>query len=209
MTMKKAIYIIMLLAMTSTVYAQYGGGFWGYTYDISLPMGETSDFTGKTSFRGFTLQGRGYLNPQFSLGGKVGWRVFFEKLEDTHEFSFETDDGRPINGSVDGTQWKSINVFPILATAHWYNGDPSINDFGWHAGLGVGTSAIKRRVEIGVLAIEETKWHYTIAPEIGMTYGISTSVKAFLSAAYHYSMKTSDTPSNTYLSFHIGLASVF
>ena len=51
--MKKYIYVIALLtATTSTSFAQ---GLFSISYDIGLPVGNTSDFIGNASFRGFGI----------------------------------------------------------------------------------------------------------------------------------------------------------
>ena len=50
------------------------------TYDMSLPMGETSDYVGQFSARGFGFEGRSFLSDNTAIGGSFGWHVFYERL---------------------------------------------------------------------------------------------------------------------------------
>ena len=207
--MKKIFTITACLLFSVAVFGQYKGGMWSYTYDISFGLGETQEFIGATSFRGMSIAGSGFITDQISLGGSFGWHTFYERVAEVEEFDFIDDEGERVTGALAGTQYRYINSFPILATAKWYNKNPVFETFSFFAGLGVGTSIIKRRIEIGIFAIDETKWHFTVAPEVGMVYGVGEGVKAFLSGQYFYSLKTNDTPSHSQFTIHLGLASTF
>jgi len=208
--MKKILTISACLLFSVAVFGQYKGGLWSYTYDISFGLGETSDFIGAASFRGMSIAGSGFVTDKIAIGGSFGWTTFYEKTNNkTEEFDFIDDDGERVTGALWGTQYRYINSFPILVTAKWYSKNPVFETFSFFAGLGAGTSIIKRRLEIGVIAIDETKWHFTIAPEVGLVYGLGEGVKAFLSGQYYYSLKTNETPSHSQFTLHLGLASTF
>lgn len=207
--MKKILTISACLLFSVAVFGQYKGGLWSYTYDISFGLGETSDFIGATSFRGMSIAGSGFVTDKIAVGGSFGWTTFFEVTTEVEEFDIIDSDGERITGALAGTQYRYINSFPILATVKWYNKNPVFETFSFFAGLGVGTSIIKRRIEIGVFAIDDTKWHFTVAPEVGLVYGLGEGVKAFFSGQYYYSLKTNETPSHSQFTLHIGLASTF
>ena len=207
--MKKLIVIAIALSTAFTMYGQYKGGIWNYTWDVSIPLGETSDFTGVTSGRGVTISGKGFVSENIALGGQFSWHTFYEKEFTTSSFDITNSDDERIVGDINGTQLRYINSFPILFTAHYFTKNPVFSEFSLFAGLGAGTSIIKRRLEIGIVAFEETKWHFTMAPEVGIVYGFNTNLKLFLSAQYFYSVKTSTTPSQSHMTFHIGFASTF
>lgn len=208
--MKKLIILAFALAPFFGLQAQYNGGLWAYTWDISFGLGETNDFISQTSFRGFNLRGSGFVTPQVAIGGQFSWHTFYQKEADkVQEFDFEDEDGNRVVGDIWGTQFRYINSFPLLGTVHWYSDNPVLNDFAFFVGGGVGTSIIKRRLDVGVFTADESKWHFTVAPEAGIVYGFNAAVKAYLSAQYFYSFKTSETPSQNQLSLHIGFASTF
>ncbi len=82
--MKKILTITACLFFSVAVFGQYKGGLWSYTYDMSFGLGETSDFIGAASFRGFSLAGSGFVTDQISLGGSFGWHTFYEKVYARH-----------------------------------------------------------------------------------------------------------------------------
>lgn len=72
--MKKIIpLIIVLSALTIGANAQNIAGF---VYQVSLPTGETKDFIDNTSWFGFGLEGRQFINENASVGMYVGWNKF-------------------------------------------------------------------------------------------------------------------------------------
>ena len=191
------------------MFGQYKGGIWSYTYDMSFGLGATKDFIEPASFRGMTISGSGFISEKVSLGGQFTWNTFYEKTARVSEFDFINEDDERVTGALAGTQYRYINSFPLLVTARYWNKNPVFEDFAFFGGLGVGTSIIKRRIEVGIFAIDETKWHFTIAPEVGAAYSLSESLMFFLSAQYFYSFKTSDLPEHSHLTLHVGFASTF
>ena len=208
--MKKIILISSCLLITAAAFGQYRGGLWSYTYDIAFPMGATGDYTSPTSFRGMTITGSSFVSENVSIGGQFTWNTFYEKLSDeTQNFDFINDDDERVVGAVNGTQYRYINSFPLLLTGRYFNKNPVFESFALFGGLGVGTSIVKTRLELGIFSADEVKWHFTMAPEVGLVYGPGDAVKLFLSAQYFYSFKTSDTPEHTHLTLHVGFASTF
>ena len=209
--MKKIMIISSFLFFsTGMAFGQYHGGLWTYTYDIAFGTGETSDFIGQTSFRGMSITGQSFISEHISLGGQFTWNTFYEKLDnELAEFDFIDDDEDRVTGALYGTQFRYINSFPLLVTAKYFNKNPVFENFSVFGGLGAGTTIIKRRLEIGIFSADETKWHFTLAPEAGLVYGLGEGFKFFLSGQYFYSFKTSETPSHSHFSLHLGFASTF
>ena len=75
--MKRIIYILSIIALFST--SAYSQGMFSISYDIGLPIGETSNFIGNASFRGFGVEGRGFITDNLSYGGSFNWAVFYEE----------------------------------------------------------------------------------------------------------------------------------
>ena len=83
---------------------------WAFTYDVGVPMGETSDYIDNASWRGFTVQGRSFINPNFSIGGSFSWQVFNSRTDETVNFSFQPEGAdKPINGTLSGEQLRYID----------------------------------------------------------------------------------------------------
>jgi len=57
-----------------------GGGVWNFDWNMGFPMGDTKDFIGQPTFRGFSIEGRSYVTENITVGGIAGWSVFYEIL---------------------------------------------------------------------------------------------------------------------------------
>jgi hypothetical protein len=73
-------------------------------------------------------------------------------------------------------------------------------------GLNAGGYVVERRVEVGLLATEERKWQWGIAPEVGILFPFSVDVSGFFNARYNYAWESGDNPAMVYWSFGVGLA---
>jgi hypothetical protein len=215
--MKKVLIAMVVFFLYTSLYAQeentYYPGLWGYTYDIGLPVGDTKEFIDNVSFRGFTVKGSKFINPNLSVGGSIGWHVFNEKKDDVSEpldFIIEFDDGseKDVVGSITGDQYRYINSFPFMVNLNYFLKNPSRNDISFYGGLGLGAMAIKKRVEVAVLSVDDTNWHFGLVPEIGLVkrfnsvYYLNTGVK------YNHAFNAGGN-GHSYLNFMVGILSEF
>jgi hypothetical protein len=170
--------------------------FVGGSYSISLPTGDTEDFAGNTSWRGLTFEWRKFFRPDVSAGFHLGWNVFDERTERTAEIL----DGI---GAVSGVQFRYVNAFPLLANMHYYLGRPgaTVRPF---VGGNIGAYVIEQRLELGIVGLEETKWHFGLAPETGLGARLSNTTWFFTSVRYNHAFESGDVPSQTYWSINIG-----
>jgi len=183
--------------------------YWSYTYDISVPLGETADFVSAASFRGFSIEGRSFIKSNLSIGGSIGWHVFYEEVRDeVINFSLNTDE-QVISGAVSGVQYRYINAFPILFNADYYFGDINTDEIIPFVGLGAGTSIVSRRLELGIVGLTETSWRLAVSPELGATFKVGPRNHLIVSGQYMYNFKNDPEPSTSYLSFGIGFTSYF
>jgi len=68
--MKKLyITLVVVLMGASSAFSQ---AFWTVSYDIGVPIGEFGKFMGEPSFRGFSVNGNGYLTDNITLGRTHG-----------------------------------------------------------------------------------------------------------------------------------------
>lgn len=190
--MKKLLFIISALILSSVAFSQ---NYWNLTYDISTPLGETRNLVEKTSFRGFGIDGRGFINDNITVGGSWSWNVFYERRDDQSY----TKDTRTIHGN----QFGYINAMPFMVTSHYYFGeDAGIRPY---FGTGAGTIWKEEKLEIGTYSITSNSWQFGLTPEIGIFLPVGTTAFIFLNAKYTYGVKTSKLEPTSYLNIGIGI----
>jgi len=189
---------IMLFGATS--FAQ-GGGIWNFDWNMGFPMGSTTDFVGQPSFRGFSLEGRGYVTDQITVGGIGGWNVFYDNNSWTSEDVGET-------GTIYGYQRHYLNTMPLMVTSHYYFSQGSIMPY---MGVAVGTYYIESRDFMGIYYEQGKDWHFGAAPEVGIIayLGSSSNTALNLNFKYNWAAKTKNQDSYTWLGINVGISYVF
>ena len=174
------------------------------TYTISAPVGDTKEFIDSTSFLGVDFNYRHFLSDRVSVGGSVGWNVFDQKR--TELATIRTDD---FNGDISGTQFRYINSFPIMATAHYYLG----NTDGTHAYVGgrAGLYYVKQRLELGTVAFAKDGWQFGVVPEVGVIAPINYSTKFIANVQYNLPVSSGtflggESRSWQSIAFNVGIA---
>ncbi len=187
--------VILLLVTSAAASAQQiGDYFFGFGYNVSVPISDMKDFTDGTSFRGVNMEFRKIVRPNVTVGFMAGWHVFDERTDEV--VSLDVAD-------IQGTQLRYINSFPLMVNAHYYFGDRGgVRPF---IGANVGTYYIERRVEIGLFLVDDDAWHFGLAPEAGIVVPIGWRARGFLNARYNWAIEASDFTGN-YWSFSIGAA---
>jgi outer membrane protein W len=167
---------------------------WGAEYMVSSSTGETKDFVNDFSWRNFGIEGRNMVEDNVSVGLYFGWNVFAEKTDSLIQFDEAT--------AVSGVQFRYINAFPIMATAHYYFGRRrSVRPY---VGAGVGTYYAENRLEIGLVAFQTKNWHLGVAPEVGLLIPVNWDVRAMLNVRYNYGLKAGGTKLS-YFTFGFGI----
>ncbi len=193
--MKRYIYLIIFIFVS---FCSFGQGMFSISYDIGLPVGETTDFISQPSFRGFGIEGRGFITDNLSYGGSFNWAVFYEEF-DAQEWNIE-DDTR----TAYGRQFRYINSFPLMATMHYYFGEWDATRL--YAGGGIGAQKIDQRTDVGLYSDTSKKWRLAFAPEIGVLIPVNFSSSINLAVKYQYAVKVGDADAVSYINFKIGLA---
>lgn len=186
------ILVVLLISITS-----YSQGFYNINYTMSMAVGETGEYISSPSFRGLSFEGGEFISDNVSIGGVITWSVFFEKS--TNE-SFTED-----NMTITGTQYRYLNVFPILFQAHYYiNSDddkPSV-----YMGGGAGAYRMVKRTSLGIWQSEQNSWHFGISPEVGILIPLGISTDLNIGMKYHYVIKTSETTDFSWFGLNVGIA---
>lgn len=188
----------VVFALLTVTGASAQDNWFSISYGASTPTGSTSDFTSGTSWRNIGVDYSTFVKRHIAAGFSASWSVFSDRVEDVTS-SFEGVD-------ITGTQIRYVNAFPLLLTGRYFlNGRSSNSKLDGWAGAGVGTMISENRVEVGTLAVEETKWHLAIAPEVGVAYSLHRDMSLFGQVKYTYGFKTSNIE-HSFLNFNVGLA---
>lgn len=193
--MKRYLYLIAIFILITT--GSFAQGLFSISYDIGLPIGTTSDFIGQPSFRGFGVEGRGFITDNLSYGGSFNWAVFYEEFGPQE---WEIDE----TGTAYGKQYRYINSFPLMATMHYYFGEWDATRL--YAGAGIGAQKIDQRTDFGLYTVNDNNWRFGFAPEVGVLIPVNFNSSINLSAKYQYAVKSGDNDAVSYISFKIGLA---
>jgi hypothetical protein len=168
----------------------------GLSYQFSIPIGNTYNYTPPVSWRGIGLDTATFIRPDLAVGLAFGWNVFFENTTSTLHFK-GTD--------VTGNQDRALNVWPTLVNARWFPKISSNRDIQPYIGGNVGGYIIERYLAIGQTAVQETHYHFGVAPEIGVF--IQNPVGAFfLFARYNMAFASGGVPFQQFLTFSLGYA---
>lgn len=191
--MKKIFISIIVVLFAVQSYAQES--FWSMTYQTSIPMGETTDFASKMSFRGFGFEGRWFVDNNVSIGGSANWNVFYEKQD---KKTTELD-----NITLTGTHYNYINAFPFYANvAYYFNEGSYIRPY---AAMNVGVIYSVYRKDIGLYTITDEPWKFGVAPEIGVLIETYGGANFTLNFRYNYGLESSNTDPLSYLGINLGV----
>jgi hypothetical protein len=180
------------LLFSSVTFAQ--ATYLGGTYSIGIPSGGIESYISAPSFRGANFEGLKELNSNLAVGWILGWNVFSEKrVNEVYTYD---------NLTMTGTQFRYMNLFPMIARG--------LYEFGTsegtrpYLGAGMGVTADIAKTNIGLYSFQNTGWHFTVAPELGIKiplgYGsITTSLR------YTYGVKTKEIDNISYFSVNLGM----
>ena len=177
-----------------------GGGMWHFDWNMGFPMGsESTDFISQPSFRGFSIEGQGFVTNTITVGGYGAWNVFYE------DFGWQTEIHD--NVSIYGYKRRSLNIVPLMVTGHYFFLQGSIQPY---AGIGVGTYYIESRDNLGIYYIQGKAWHFGLAPEVGIVMPVGMG-NTGINVGFKYNMaaKTKDEAGYSWLGINIGLSYLF
>jgi hypothetical protein len=197
-TMKKILVIIAVFISTAS-FAQRS--FWAFNYEMSFSAGEQSDYISDPSFRGWGVDGRGFLTQNFSVGGSFSWEVFDQIYRNLETDLTDVTDN--VSGAITGAQYRYINTLPILVNAHYYLG--SNGAMRTYFGLGLGTAYMEQRTDIGFVSISANGWGLALQPEVGVLIPFGLSGGGLnVAGKFRYTTKTSDTIPVSFFTLAVG-----
>jgi len=180
--MKNIRYIVLGISLLTVLNgtAQVVDYYSTVNYGISVPLGDTKDFISNTSFRGFSFEFGRFFTEEISVGFLFAWSVFNESFpRDTYELEDLT---------LTGNLYRYINAFPLMASGRYYFSPDS--KFRPYLGLASGAYVINKVSDFGVHRYENKNWHFGLAPEAGIIFGIGTEAYLNLGARYNHAFKS-------------------
>ncbi len=175
--------MILLLLVTGLSYGQRAY-IAGMSYLISSPTENTKECIDKTSYLGFSLEGRKFVSDHFSLGASFQWNAFFQDVTD------------PIPAT------NTMNAYPLMATLHLY---PTKNDkFIPYAGIGIGAVRVYQRVERVMSLDEKSAWLFGVAPELGAIVRLGTEVGMLFNIKYIHAFESGEMLTQSFFSVSLG-----
>lgn len=167
------VFAALGLAAAAPASAQVLGGF---TYSWATPGGDLSDnFIGNDSWVGVSMEVRRLLNPNASVGLSVGYTAFYENTTDPLFLP---------GGTVSGEQYRSMNMFPILATGHLYS--KAGGKIQTYIGLGIGAYVMKQRMDVADTEVKTSNVVVGFAPELGFILNKGNRNEIAIFGRYNY-----------------------
>jgi hypothetical protein len=174
---KKIVLAILVLTLTASLTAR--APFWSaVTYQIAVPMGNTSDYISNTSFLGGGVEGRYMLNPRVSAGFSLDWNYYSQGNRSSH-------------------------MFPTLFNLHVYLGRPGVQPY---IGIGVGSYYIRSWRQFSWGWSWEDSWHFGFSPEFGFAFRRlhGPPFGFMIGARFHYAVASGPIPDQSYWAFKMG-----
>ena len=195
--MKKIKLLIAISALLIST-SSFGQFFYSsLSYNISVPVGSTSDFISKVSFRGLSLVVGRYITDNLAGEVRYSWSTFYEAKDYA---TYPTDDG---SGDISGKQFRYINAFPLTGGLR-YVWNPSSNFSPYIAG-GLGGYKINERTDMGIYYSEDRLWRFGFYPEVGFDYDFSHNFGIVVYARYDYALKAKNSDPFSAIAFGIGV----
>lgn len=185
-------FLIAFTLLSLSVYSQ--GTLIKINYAPSLPLGNTADFSGNFSGRGFNVEFYKLSDNKKGFGAEVGNVTFFEKVPD------QTINSGSV--AIHGNQFRNISITPLLLQyIYIFNSTGPIRPYAsFGAGIGINTQTI----DMGVFVDKVQSNQLTIKPELGLIYEISDYVGIKLSGKYYQTFENSTMDSHSLLGINVG-----
>ena len=169
-------------------------GYTSLSYNTAAPLGDTKDFIQTYSWRGISLESHWFLSDNVTLGGYLGWNVFYEKT--SGDFSEGTQ-------TLSGTQQRYLNAIPLIAEGRYHFGDEgTIRPY---LGFGLGTYRTLQRTEMGIFRSENNNWQFGLTPAVGILIPVGPTALQ-LGIRYNIAFETDDAIGHSYLGINLGVA---
>ena len=175
--MKYIKIIIPLMLFAFTAFSQ--NTLTVLSWSMGFSTGKTSEYVGKPSFSGFSIEGHRFMKPNVSVGLITGWNIMNEKTNESVSIN---------NTTLTGEQGRYLNIIPLLFSASYYIRKNSSATFVPFIRGNIGTYYIMQRFDVGVYTLNNDNWHFGLSPELGFMVKASNKINIIASGRYNYAM---------------------
>lgn len=194
--MKKIFIIALFTVFTVSAFSQRN--LTSFQYSMGFGAGNMHDFISAASFRGFTIDYRGFVKPYLGVGVDLGWNVFYDEMPEG-QYDYK-------NVTYVGKQWRYSNHFPMLFGGDYYHvTDGKITPY---AGFAIGTMYSLQNTDMGTYTFEKDAWHFAMRPEIGALIKFAPGAGLNVVGKYYYGLKAGDLPAQGYFTVNVGFVFV-
>ena len=184
MKIKSVLIIIITILVSSSSFAQQKGKYLASIYyNMSFPVGRTSDFIKNPSFAGVSFDGKQFISNKTAIGLLFGWNVFNKQNDGLQTFP---------NGAIYGSTASYVNALPFLASATYFPNTSRNAKTKFYMTGYVGAYDILTQLELGVSTLESNNWHFGLAPEVGVYYQAGRTTNLTLSVRYNYAFSSGE-----------------
>ncbi len=193
----KNLYLFLFACVLSTgVFAQ--DNFFGMTYNMAVPLGESADFIDKYSWGAMGLEWKKMTNENVAVGVNLSWQIFSQKVD------HGTIEIPELNASISGSQLRYFNYFPFTLTGSYhFNPQGKIIPF---VGAGAGLYRVLQRFDISGFAYDQNTWNFGLYPEVGILIPSGGSADFFVNSKYHYILPVDGGITHSYLNINVGFS---
>lgn len=154
--MKKTIILsLIVLASFGTAFSQ---SILSFGYEPASPIGDMTQFVDKFSLRGLSAALNVHVTKKITVGFTTQWTGFFDDPP-RHSEDFT-------GGAITAGAWKEFYIWNLFANAKYFFVEKGAVIP--YAGLSVGTAYTDQRLKVGTYEVNDHKWRFTMAPEVGM-----------------------------------------
>lgn len=187
--MKKIILILAIgFSCVSIGKAQsYGNNMrqvYSLNYQMSVPLGSSTDFVSKASFEGINVNWAYFLNQNLAVGVDLTYNNYHQKIG---QQIYRPNDFTAVNAA----QYRYTQVFPLKAQVkYFFAPNRFIKPY---AALGIGALSAGEHIIIQDMDAWNNNWGFLLAPEIGMLipFGRDANWGANVTAGYNWSTNSS------------------
>lgn len=190
----KNIVITTLLFLGVSFVASAQNSLFSTSYVITVPLANTSDYIDNVSGRGINFEFQKFINPHVTFGVEAGHSTLYKREEE----KVYTEG----SASISGVQYRYQYTWPILATANYYALRTGL--LRPYAGIGLGTMASHRRLDMGIYTTDKTHWQFAIKPEVGALIQPNANMAFKVGAKYLMGTGGDNFDSQSNLNFNIG-----
>lgn len=191
----KNIIATILLVFGLSVITNAQNSLFSFNYAVTVPLGNTSDFIDQVSGRGFVFEYQKFIDPHWAVGLEAGHTTLYKREEDK-VYSEGT-------ASLSGIQYRYQYSWPILVTANYYALRTGL--IRPYAGLGVGTMASQRKIDMGIYTSDQTHWQFAVKPEIGTLIQPNPDMAFRVGAKYLMGVGSDNFDGQSNLNFSFGI----